>query len=843
MPQPPPNATGRIFGIIIILLYLYSAPDPYSNSPAAGFRSPREQYTEHLARQRAAYQVLNSTRYGDFRPEKGGQWLNLTGFREADGYAWAGLDIVKVRVEKERQMVMGAEVGKGEPLGLYRNVTGIVQGDWVRSPLENKELIASGKERLNLTEIAPDIHWGSNMWTRNITGAEGKMLLLVEEKDKAGRRKNEIEEIGLDESQSVREVSATLTIGDESTSGDGWEMRLHGVHWPRRGALVMTTTSAKFAGIFGLPHLMTDKLDFETSQGVLNKTLDEVLTKKEKSTWIDMSDPWSTDDSMPVPHCEYVVYVQLHPARQDEFHVPITDMPKYDLEAEMSEIEAELRFPQGAPILEPPPVTMSLVTFSPDCGFILESKGPPAYSASEGQHLRGLKQEVFVRRIKDWSLIWGLLLAGQIFLLRMQMRESSTPSTLSRISYYTIGMMLSADAMLFACLMLLAASAAALFPTATLAAFAVSLSLGLGVRFLADVYNVQEPERIERARAQAAQAPQPSGAVTPATIPIVTAAGADSLPLPVTAARPTPINNDTPIIIPSDQDIDAEIAEVTNAAAAIPINTQANRPPITPPRNATDLAASYGQYLMMFMCFFFLTVSSTSWPTLLRDIYINTLGLLYLSFWTPQIYRNIMRNCRKAFLWKFVLGQSILRAVPFAYFFLKNDNVLFAATKPRSMLALAGWLWVQIWILAAQEVLGPRFGLPKGWLPEAWDYHPVLREDDSEGGGMPIGLVQAPGSPRLERVRTGEEGRKKSDAHTWSVDCAICMQALEIPVVPAGSDGTSTVAGAAGGVAGMLARRLYMVTPCRHAFHSACLEGWMRFRLQCPICRENLPPL
>jgi len=28
-----------------------------------------------------------------------------------------------------------------------------------------------------------------------------------------------------------------------------------------------------------------------------------------------------------------------------------------------------------------------------------------------------------------------------------------------------------------------------------------------------------------------------------------------------------------------------------------------------------------------------------------------------------------------------------------------------------------------------------------------------------------------------------------------------------------------------------------MVTPCRHVFHSNCLEGWMRFRLQCPNCR------
>jgi transmembrane E3 ubiquitin-protein ligase len=699
---------------------------------------------------------------------------------------------------------------------------------------------------MNLTEIAPGVHWSYGTWNRNVTGREGSLMVVLEEKGEEKMRGgiSKGAEGAIDEKADdfVREVSATMTVGDESISGDGWEMRVHGVHWPQRGALVMSTTSSKFAGIFGLPHLTTSQGDFESSQKLLRQTLDATLKKKEKSMWIDMGDPWSSEDSMPVPHCEYVVYAQVHPVRQNELHGLALGSVKDDLPAEMVDIESELRFPNGAPTFEPPPLQLSMMIFSPDCGFMLESKGPPAFSPDAGQHLRGLKQEVFVDRVKHWSLIWGIALFGQVLLIRAQMKESSTPSTLSRISHYAIGMMLAADSLLFGCLMLLAASAPAVFPTATLAAFAVSLSLGMGVRFLADVYNVQEPERRERERerAQAAQSTQAQSSTTPAPAPVITAAGAEMLPLPVTAARPT-LTTDTPIIIPSDQDIDAEIAEVTNAAVGNPPNTQNTlRQLPTAPRTTSDMATSYGQFVMAFMCFFFLTVSSASWPTSLRIAYINTLATLYLSFWIPQIYRNIRRNCRKAFLWKFVLGQSILRIIPFAYFYLKEDNVLFAEPRPITMLVLAGWLWVQIWVLAAHEVLGPRFGLPKGWLPEAWDYHPILREDDTEGGGMPIGLVQAPGSPRLERVRTGE---KKVDSHTWSVDCAICMQVLEVPVVPSGDDGAGGVAGGAGGVAGMLARRFYMVTPCRHAFHSTCLEGWMRFRLQCPICRESLPPL
>jgi hypothetical protein len=187
----------------------------------------------------------------------------------------------------------------------------------------------------------------------------------------------------------------------------------------------------------------------------------------------------------------------------------------------------------------------------------------------------------------------------------------------------------------------------------------------------------------------------------------------------------------------------------------------------------------------------------------------------------------------------FVAGQSNLRLVPVSNFYLKKDNILFTEPDWTAFAVLAGWVWVQILVLIAQGVLGPRYGLPRGWTEEAWDYHPVLSEDNVEAGGMPIGLVRVPGSPTTGRSGTaGDEdddaGRKRSHDGVRSVDCAICMQVLEVPVVASGVDH---------GVAGILARRLYMVTPCRHVFHSACLEGWMRFRLQCPICRENLPPL
>ena len=80
-----------------------------------------------------------------------------------------------------------------------------------------------------------------------------------------------------------------------------------------------------------------------------------------------------------------------------------------------------------------------------------------------------------------------------------------------------------------------------------------------------------------------------------------------------------------------------------------------------------------------------------------------------------------------------------------------------------------------------------------------------------------------------------DDDETKKSSNTRSIDCAICRAVLEVPVIKAGEE--------AGSVASAFARREYMVTPCRHIFHKHCLESWMRFKLQCPICRDELPPL
>ncbi|KAI0124306.1 hypothetical protein BJ170DRAFT_79629 [Xylariales sp. AK1849] len=842
----PQQDNARVFFLIILLFWVSTNPDT-----GPGFVQAPSLTRARLARQRHHLGVLNSTQWGDFSPrligdspELAPKYLNLTGFREEDGFAWEDFGRFRNRCEEWSQNAVG-EPSVSVPV--WQNTTGIVRGPWVRRDISAQRYHSS----YNLTEITPDIDWvgWAADWGRNVTGSQGKMMVRIEDDEDAGTEPEQLHETGLLLPINIvaREVSATVTVDDDEGSGSSFEMRLHGVHWPRQGALLLTTTSEKFAGIFGFPHLTSRANFFQSSQDLLNRTLDEMLQTKEKRYFSDHINPWASSiDSpgealMPSPHCEYIFYVQIHPPDKEILKVQPTLTGPENVAKAIEELEHELRFPRGAPQDGPPRLQMSVVVYSPDCAFMLESKGPPHHPIADGQHLLGWKQEFWLHSVSTWMLGFAIIIFCQVQLLKLQMRESSTPSTLGRISFYTASMMLLADGIIFSGSAAWALSASTTLLPSLMVTCTSFLSMTVSMLFLMEIFKVQEPEWRRRDRER--QATSTNNTPRPPSTPAPTATAAlapDSTPntvLSTATRRENPRPPSPPIIIPSDQDIDAEIEEVTNNTRSI-LPAPATTPnPTTQQSNVTTVSSTFGRHIMLGIGILFLSLAAITWRPHLRSIYFNLLAFAYLSLWTPQIYRNIYRNCRRALSWRFVIGQSILRLFPIAYFYTVKDNFAFAIPDWTAFAVLAGWVWIQIWVLVAQNVLGPRFGIPTGWMPEAWEYHPVLREDNAESGSLPIGLVlaSAPGSPTLERTKSGDAG-KPTTLHV--IDCAICRETLEVSVINAGEADPT-----AGGVTGVFARRAYMVTPCRHIFHSECLEGWMRFRLQCPICREELPPL
>lgn len=62
------------------------------------------------------------------------------------------------------------------------------------------------------------------------------------------------------------------------------------------------------------------------------------------------------------------------------------------------------------------------------------------------------------------------------------------------------------------------------------------------------------------------------------------------------------------------------------------------------------------------------------------------------------------------------------------------------------------------------------------------------------------------------------DGGEESEENT--IDCVICYSPIDVQN-----------------------RRDYMLAPCDHIFHRNCLEQWMDVKMECPVCRKDLPPI
>ncbi|KAK2745256.1 hypothetical protein FQN57_003951 [Myotisia sp. PD_48] len=791
--------------ILFLLFFLFTAPSPHPSSAIT-----RREHERQLEEERRALALVNGSSYGDLEA-RSDRWLPLSGLSKSDGYAWDLLPLVQQKARNQLQYVLDASGLKpwgilssetklaNVSLPVYRNTTGQVHGDWVRAT----DTASLDRPNLNITAILHEHGYFSREFAHNVTASSGRLFLKLQEGD--GQSLNV-------DGQQVREIKADLELRNDKSLVGNWFISLHGVHFPSFGGIILSTTSEKFAGLPALPHFSLSNDTFELSRQLLNRSLADALT--ENQLWRPQFMPWSslpqesTAVTYPAPRCEYIMYLQQHILAVDGRILP---------EKAVDRVEKELRFPTGAPIPKPPPLVMSGTIFSPDCGFILETKGSPDFPPTDNLYLVGLKQEEHNKYASRFIAIIGAILIAQILLLMRQMKDSSTPSTRSKVSFFSISIMSMGDALFvsFVLLVLYTESAFLVLEAISfLAFFGVSF---LGMKFQIEIWAVQAPERRETQRLNASTA-------NSTTDP--------SLPLPVTAQRHRDTGA-TPVILPPDHDAPNNSAE-SRRRDDEPVNT----------------GAMYARFYFILCGLLFFSLWVLFWPESLRTIYINTLSFIYLSFWTPQIYRNTMRNCRKALRYDFVVGESILRIFPFLYFYFFPHNVLYIRADGLSTFLLFAWVWIQVWILVSQDILGPRFFVSKGWVPPAYDYHPILRdasgsgsgEDLEAGGTLPISLLRA---EQQEASSSSRERNKlaNQDQRTRYFSCAICMHDIEVYVLLASGSGTRTGTSVTEGATNLLSRRLYMVTPCRHIFHSQCLETWMRLRLQCPICRESVPPV
>jgi hypothetical protein len=452
---------------------------------------------------------------------------------------------------------------------------------------------------------------------------------------------------------------------------------------------------------------------------------------------------------------------------------------------------------------------MDGILYSPDCGFVVYSK------------VSGERNEQFFKRTRLTMMGVIALVLVQTIMTALQMKDTSTPSTISRVSLYSVALMAILDGSVFMTSFVSSLIEEVEYPFLAVTFLACTLVSLFEIPYMDLIYRSQRYEVVADARAREATGGTGTGGPQFVARPDGSIGPALTLPTTEAEGRVTPSPNLTTIM---DQQDERQLSSMI-----------------------------YSRYFFVLFSFMFLTVMSVSWPSPVRHVYEYTVLIILYSYWVPQIYRNIRRGSRRAFLLSFVISMSLIRLVPILYVCLVPNNILSHRYDPVLAAVISGWQWIQVLILLLQSVLGPRFFLPRGYLPDLYDYHPIITEEDLEAGfafdkdpdtvitkhlhGDGSGSELSSTSSQSDSERPLLSGKDSSHGQSNKVDCAICMNEIDLVIVPRNH------ASLASTPANVLARRRYMVTPCRHVFHTECMEQWMRTKLQCPVCRNPLPPI
>ncbi|SCU94911.1 LADA_0G12244g1_1 [Lachancea dasiensis] len=249
---------------------------------------------------------------------------------------------------------------------------------------------------------------------------------------------------------------------------------------------------------------------------------------------------------------------------------------------------------------------------------------------------------------------------------------------------------------------------------------------------------------------------------------------------------------------------------------------EAQTTPTVIPDEASISSSLYRTYFVkMFLSMIVIVAVFNTWPRDLREITESIAVFAANSYWVPQIARNAIkggqptrrspsnddtrhqRQNKAPLLSKFIIGTSIIRFLPVVYVYGVPDNIFNHHQDRKFIILVSIWLVIQIALLYSQEFIGARWFLPNYTIPEGYSYHK----------GISSGELLEHGS-----------------SDNYMVDCAICMTDVAVYV----EDIPETH---------KVDQNGYMVTPCGHMFHTQCLESWMSYKLQCPVCRAPLPPL
>lgn len=633
----------------------------------------------------------------------------------------------------------------------------------------------------------------------NFTYSTGKISLKINNYDYNYKSPEYLNAINVLEEEGIKDavlVKLDINLLDYPEIDDN-EIGTLGVYFQDTGSLISLTRSAKFFGYYGLQHFTMNQDFFDKSKIIMGQFSNTTDITKDVSM-----DKMTNRIQQSQNECEFITYFQF-------------DRTDY-LKQELMEIDEELMNPTGKPITSDIPnlrIKESLL-YSPDCGVLLQSK--------LNEKFEGKKAEVTTLQVKKVLSVLLMLTLLQLYLLIKEIKRNKTPGQLSNISSTSISILSFQDSLIALILLLFSTLVEDLY--LILACVAVIAFLMCGVfelRFLVSILTTQANERgttwweIFRGSIERNNDNNNNNNTTDNN-------NVESgLPLPVTAGAPGNTNPAT-----------------TNATT-----TTTQQPIINDEARYSN--SIFGTGCTITVITTILILNAILWRIKFRRIF-ECLGLFMInSYWLSQFSRNTLKNRRKSFLWEFIIGTSIIRLLPIGYLCLNKSNPFRHHYNPVLITVLVIWVSLQIILLYLQEIWGARFWINENWLPKAYDYHYLLNIEDLESGkGFGSDIL----SNLNNEISIGNQGVENNDDNEdingngivhCKIDCTICMNEIDLPInTSTNSDGTKLI-----NQIDKLKCKDYMITPCHHIFHTQCLEDWMVYKLQCPVCRTGLPPV
>ncbi|RXK41711.1 hypothetical protein M231_00946 [Tremella mesenterica] len=455
--------------------------------------------------------------------------------------------------------------------------------------------------------------------------------------------------------------SATLTAGKNTL-----EYNFYGLHYLPNGTY----------GLYGLPE--GKNVDIRHIPSLWEgKMLNDGGDGGNVSKWIvlgELEKDWKSKQ-------EDLLFSDVRPEEQTQTSCPLYihfTLPPFSIHGTKSEIELyedELQNPTGLRLSLPRPprywegIGLGGVIIADQCGWAFGLEGG-----------KGLGIEDFWRKSGNYAAYATIAQLITLMLLIRQMESSRTPSTLAKVSLWSIVMMAILDSWIFSSHVIvgIVTDNRASIPLLLPGFLALCSAVLFAPRYCVLLHRIQAPER----------EPSPP-------------------PRPPTATRPSESATQTV------QNASESTQMEPSLSAWDRIKQTLNDSPILKFFLAGMALLIYFQFALqpMFM------------PFVLFTMY---------SFWIPQIYRNARRGTSGALNHGFIIGTTLGRfAIPL-YIFACPDNVLFVEPS-KGIWATVLWQVFQIAVLFGQERFGPAFFLPRSYKPvESYDYHPPLPPSDPE---------------------------------------------------------------------------------------------------------------